>query len=313
MTRPTISVVMPAFNRERYIGAAIESVLAQTFTDFELIVVDDRSTDGTVAVAAAVAARDPRVRVVVNDRNLGQFANRNRAAALATGTYLKYHDSDDIMYPHCLETMLNALQQYPEAGFALSASRYWDGGPCPMLSTPRLSYAREFLGFGMFMCGPACALFRTDTFRSLGGFEEAGVSSDHLFWLRACARVPVVLVSADLFWYRLHEGQELSSVRAERDALRVSPRVWSMLNGPECPLDADEREMAKRNHAYVTARSAWRDVRRGRLSLAAARVWSAGLTAGDWARYLRPPRRRAGAGTPVGAGEQSVTQPAVHA
>jgi glycosyltransferase involved in cell wall biosynthesis len=303
---PTVSVLMTAFNRERYIGAAIESVLAQTFADLELVVVDDRSTDNTFAVARGYEGRDRRVRVVVNERNLGDYPNRNRAAALARGQFLKYHDSDDLMYPQCVETMLIALEQYPEAGFALSASRSWSGGPCPMLSTPRLSYAREFLGYGMFMGGPACGLFRTGVFRELGGFENAGVCSDYLFWLRACARMPVVLVSADLFWYRIHAGQELSSSRAERDALRLSPRIWAALNASECPLVAGEREVAKQNHAYVTAREAWRALRRGRFRLAAARLHRSGLTLREWVRYLRAPQRSANAGALLDAAGEHV-------
>jgi glycosyltransferase involved in cell wall biosynthesis len=308
---PVVSVLMTAFNRERYIAAAIESVLAQSFTDFELVIVDDRSTDGTLRVARSYEALDSRVRVVVNERNLGDYPNRNRAAALARGRYLKYHDSDDIMYSHCLVTMVSALDAYPEAGFALSGSGYWHGGPCPALSTPRLSYRREFLGYGMFMCGPACALFRAEVFRELGGFENVGVASDHVFWLRACARVPVVLVSGDLFWYRVHGDQELQSGRAERDALRVSPRVWAALHATDCPLDQAERVIARRNHAYVTARDTWRAFRRGRWGLAAARVGGSGLSAMDWARYLRVPVRRADAGTPTDV-EREYPRPGVH-
>lgn len=296
---PTVSVLMTAFNRERYIGAAIESVLAQTFDDFELVIVDDRSTDRTVDVARAYAARDPRIRVAINERNLGDYANRNHAASLARGTFLKYHDSDDIMYPHCLAVMLDGLATHPSAGFALTASRHWPGAPCPMLLLPRQSYQREFLGAGQFMVGPACALFRTEIFRALGGFRDVGLFSDHVFWLRACARVPVVLVSGDLFWYRIHADQQLYTGRPERDTLCVSPAVWAALNAPECPLDAGEREIAKANHAYVTAREAWRDARRGRWRFAIRRLRTAGLSGFEWLRYLRPPRRTVAAGTPV--------------
>jgi hypothetical protein len=122
-----------------------------------------------------------------------------------------------------------------------------------------------------------------------------------LFWLRACAQVSVALVSGDLFWYRVHGDQELRSSRAEQDGLRVSPRIWAALHATECPLDDSEREVAKRNHAYVTARQAWRAVRAGRFRLAIARLTTSGLTAGDWARYLRPPLRRADAGAPITA------------
>jgi hypothetical protein len=158
----------------------------------------------------------------------------------------------------------------------------------------------------MFMCGPACAMFRTEVFHALGGFENTGVSSDYAFWLRACARVSVVLVSGDLFWYRVHEQQELRSDRAERDALRMPARIWAALHAADCPLDEAERAIARRNHAYTTAREAWRALRRGRWSLAAERVRMSGLTAAEWARYLRRPLRRADAGTPADATAQVV-------
>ena len=137
---PAVSVLMTAFNRELYVGPAIESVLAQTLGDFELVVVDDGSGDRTVDIARSYEA-DPRVRVIVNERNLGDYPNRNRAAALARGRFIKYHDSDDVMYAHCLETMVGALDTMPEAGFGLSVDSASSGGhdspdgPCPPLLT----------------------------------------------------------------------------------------------------------------------------------------------------------------------------------
>src|SRR6185369_13268101 len=78
MAEPAVSVLMTAYNREKYVAAAIESVLAQRFTDFELIVVDDRSSDRTLEIAKEYEARDSRVRVFANERNLGDYPNRNR-------------------------------------------------------------------------------------------------------------------------------------------------------------------------------------------------------------------------------------------
>ena len=125
MMAPIVSVLMTAYNRERYIAAAIDSVLGQTFEDFELIVSDDASSDRTVAIADAYARRDPRIRVTVNPRNLGDYPNRRQAASLARGEFLNYHDSDDIMYPHCLAVMIDAIKSAPTAAFALSASCAW--------------------------------------------------------------------------------------------------------------------------------------------------------------------------------------------
>ena len=83
MASPAISVLMTTYNSERYVAESIESVLNQTFSDFELIINDDQSRDGTLAIAQRYARLDPRIRVSVNDRNYGDYANRRLTAALA--------------------------------------------------------------------------------------------------------------------------------------------------------------------------------------------------------------------------------------
>jgi glycosyltransferase involved in cell wall biosynthesis len=299
---PAVSVLMTAYNREPYIAAAIESVLAQEFADFELVVVDDASGDRTVEIARQYAARDARVRVIVNERNVGDYPNRNHALTFARGRFVKYHDSDDVMYPHCLRLMVGLLDAEPRAAFGLSMSRAWPGGPVPMLLSPRQSYLREFLGFGMFMGGPACALFRTDLLRGMGGFPEQGAPSDHFFWLDACARHHVLLLPADLFWYRTHGGQELQSARAARDYARVPGRVWETLSRADCPLQGDELQRARRNQAWTVARLTWRDLRAGRFGLAVFRLRASRMRVSDWLRYLRRPVRHASAGVPLAEG-----------
>jgi glycosyltransferase involved in cell wall biosynthesis len=308
MSAPIVSVLMTAYNREPYIASSIESVLAQTFDDLELVVVDDGSTDGTVEIARRFARRDPRVRVEVNARNLGDYANRNHAAALARGTLLKYHDSDDLLYPHCLAAMAPPMLAHPGAAFGLSPARHWPGGPCPMLLTPRMAYQREFLGSGMFNAGPAGAMFRTAAFRSLGGFEDRGAPSDYIFWLRACARVPVLLLPADLFWYRIHSGQEMTSAKAAMQYAESIRDTWAALASAECPLTDEERQQARRNVVASQAKRLWRDVRAGQFAIARARL-AAGPTAAEWMRYLRKPRRDTYAGTPP-VGEPSSRVPA---
>jgi len=301
-TTPTISVLMTSYNREVFIGEAIESVLAQTFGDFELIVSDDGSQDGTVAIAKEYARRDARIRVSVNAQNLGDYANRRRAATLARGQFLKYHDSDDVMYAHCLAVMLEPLRNEPSAAFALSASHAWPGGPCPMLLTPRLAYEREYLGGGLFQLGPAAALFRTDAFRALGGFPDVAHAADYLFWLRACASVNVLLVPGDLFYYRVHPGQEAAKPANDLAFAQAAGVAWRMLNSSECPLTGDTLALAKRNFAFVQARGMYRFVRRGKVTSALDIFRHAGLTWSEWGRYLRPPRRGRGAGTPRSGG-----------
>lgn len=297
MTAPLVSVLMTAYNRERYLAASIESVLAQTFDDFELLIADDCSTDATADIARSYERRDPRVRLVVNDRNLGDYGNRNRAAGLARGTLLKYHDSDDLMYRHCLAAMAPPMAAYPEAALGLSSGRHWPGGPCPMLLTPRMAYQREFLGSTMFHPGPGGAIVRAETFRALGGFPDAGPVSDYLFWLRACARAPALLLAADTFWYRRHAAQQLQRPDAALRYAHAIGDTWAALADPQCPLTADEREQARRNVMWTHLKAIRRDVRARRFALARARL-AAGPSAGEWLRYLRRPHRETFAGTP---------------
>ena len=311
MTTPRVSVLMTAYNRASFIASAIESVLAQTFADFELVVVDDCSTDGTPEVARRFEQRDPRVRVHVNEQNLGDYGNRNRAATLARAPLFKYHDSDDLMYPHCLDVMVSMMSSEPRASFGLSKGSTWPGGACPMLLTPRMAYQREFLGGGLFMCGPGGAIFRTDAFRRLGGFVDAGAPSDQLFWIRACRTESVLLLPADLFWYRLHPSQEMQSEAGRRQYARAASWMWEALDAPDCPLTDAERQQAKQNRAYHLAKRALQDVRRGHWQSAVDRVRYSGLSLSDWVAYLRPPRRDQLAGTPYAPDGDFVTPAAM--
>src|SRR5580692_3062565 len=144
MAHPLISVLMTSYNREKYIAESIKSVLASTYGDFELIIVDDCSTDRTVDIARSFANQDERVKVFVNDRNLGRFANRNLAAEYAKGTYLKYLDSDDLIYPSGLQTLADMMEGFPEAGYGLCSLEQDDDRIFPFILSPREAYERHF-------------------------------------------------------------------------------------------------------------------------------------------------------------------------
>jgi hypothetical protein len=238
------------------------------------------------------------VRLICNERNLGDYPNRNHASTFARGEFLKYHDSDDVMYPHCLEIMLKALQAHPSAAFALSRSGAWPGGACPMFLTPRMCYQREFLGSGLFSLGPAAALFRTRAFVELGRFPLAGSHSDALFWITACARESIVLAQGDLFYYRVHAGQELQTSKGEFGLAEFEATMFRALDAPDCPLDPDEREQARRNRTIGFLKRTIRELRRGRLRLAVHRLRHSTLSPGEWLRYTRPSRLDMSAGTP---------------
>lgn len=97
---------MPAHNAEKYISDAISSVIAQSVTDWELLVIDDRSTDGTAAIARGFSNADSRIRVYSNDENIGVAATRNRGISLARGEWIAFLDSDDLWRPQKLARQL---------------------------------------------------------------------------------------------------------------------------------------------------------------------------------------------------------------
>src|ERR1035437_799289 len=114
--KPAISVLMPAYNAEKYIGEAIESILNQTFKDFELIIVNDASTDSTLSIIQKFAKKDKRVKVYENKKNLYIAANRNRLIKLANGKYVAWQDADDISMLKRLEHQYKFLEKYKEVG-----------------------------------------------------------------------------------------------------------------------------------------------------------------------------------------------------
>ena len=117
---PKISVIVPAFNAAEHIATAMEALIAQTWTNFEVLVVDDLSTDATADVVAAFAARDPRIRLIRAEANRGSYVARNIALRQATGTFVTTHDSDDWSHPQKLEIQARHLIKHPQVAANMS-------------------------------------------------------------------------------------------------------------------------------------------------------------------------------------------------
>jgi glycosyltransferase involved in cell wall biosynthesis len=252
MTDPLISVLMTSYNRGEYVAEAIGSVLASYYPHFELIIVDDGSKDDTVRIAGDWAAKDSRIKVYVNEKNLGDYPNRNRAASYATGKYIKYLDSDDIMYPHCLQVMVNGMELYPDAGLGLCSvpdkKKIY-----PVRLAPRNIYLEHFGGFGHFDRAPGSAIILRSAFESVGRFTGERMIGDYQLWLKMSMTYPLVKLPRDLVWDRQHSGQESKSDYA-RDYDRLKRNALTdALQHADCPLDKTEREaiLASLNHSRL--------------------------------------------------------------
>ncbi len=210
MSNPLVSVLMTAYNREKLIGPAIESVLASTYSDLELIVVDDRSSDSTVAIANDYAGRDRRIKVFINEKNLGDYPNRNRAASHAKGKYLKYLDSDDMIYKYGLHALVYFMEQDEEAGMGISYKRNIVHQPFPMILKPSESLRYHFFTEGFLDCGPTGTIIKRECFEAVGGFSGKRMIGDLEFALKLASRYKVMILPPSLSFWRDHGDQEIA-------------------------------------------------------------------------------------------------------
>jgi glycosyltransferase involved in cell wall biosynthesis len=123
---PLITVGLPVYNGAPTIGATIESVLAQTVTDFELIISDNASTDSTAAICEEYASRDKRIRLIRNPKNIGGADNYNQLVGMATGRYFNWIPADDVILPRFLDACIAALEANPKAALAYTRAAMID-------------------------------------------------------------------------------------------------------------------------------------------------------------------------------------------
>src|SRR5688572_7405599 len=124
--KPKVSVVVPAYNAEAVLGEALESIFAQSYTDYEVIVIDDCSTDRTYAIAKDLSKRDKRVKAYRNDRNIGVGATRSRGVLLAKGDYICWQDADDISVKNRIEKQVSYLNRYSQVGVVGGFIEFFD-------------------------------------------------------------------------------------------------------------------------------------------------------------------------------------------
>jgi glycosyltransferase involved in cell wall biosynthesis len=193
---PTVSVVLPTYNRAHLLPKAVESVLAQSYSDFELIIVDDGSKDSTKSVVEAI--KDPRVRYIQHDTNRGLAAGRNTGARAAVGKFIANQDSDDMWLPGKLGHEVQALEQAPrEVGVVYSRLEkvFPDGriAVLPLLPAPMPSgniYKTMLEGNFITM---QVSLMRKECFEAVGGFDEQVIAlQDWDFWIRVTEKYQFV-------------------------------------------------------------------------------------------------------------------------
>lgn len=218
MTTPRVSLAMPVYNGENFIREAIESILAQDFTDFELIITDNASTDATEEICREYAAQDARVRYHRNEKNLGAAPNYNRGYELARGQYLKWCPHDDYISPNFLSACMAKFEERPDAALvfgytqsvdANSQNSPWPDGEMETVDDPNpatrfyrciTEAATNFPVFGLYRMD---VLARSTMHRSYYGSDRALTAEVALLG-------PCLLVREAIFYNREHPNRSIN-------------------------------------------------------------------------------------------------------
>ena len=209
LSKSAVSVLMPVYNGERFLAEAIESILGQTFTDFEFVIVDDGSTDASPAILADYASRDPRIRVITQ-ANAGIVAALNRGLAECRAPLVARMDADDISLPARLERQVDFLKSHPEilvvgcAAQLISEEKI----PGPVMRHP--SSPKEIdagLQTETMLAHPS-VLMRREPILKIGGYRELlRHSEDYDLWTRLAGNCQIANLPECLLHYRIHGGQ----------------------------------------------------------------------------------------------------------
>jgi glycosyltransferase involved in cell wall biosynthesis len=280
---PAVSVITPAYNVAPYIAQTIESVLSQTFSDLELIVVDDGSSDGTLDIASEYARRDARVQLL-RQPNRGISAARNRALSVASGSHVAILDGDDLWLPGYLECQTAILAEHPEID-VVTGNAWFLGGPLDGQPARPWPDRRDPPALGAMLADETAvfimSVIRRRVCEIVGGFDESmRTNEDYDFWIRAALAGCRFWRNDEPLGYYRRRGDSLSAGELQmlRGIIRVLQKARPIVSG-RAELAVLETQLAR----FETERLA-----------AEAR---ASIEAGDFraaSEYLRALHRRRG-------------------
>jgi glycosyltransferase involved in cell wall biosynthesis len=253
---PAVSIIMPAYNVESYIGDAIGSALAQTFTDFELIVVDDGSTDGTAQSVRALAHWDRRIKLV-QQPNRGLAGARNSALRASRGDFFALLDSDDLWEPTFLAEQLAILHARPDVDIVTGNGWYLGGAKHGQIARPESRPTPDLASiigdeWSVFIM----SVFRRQVYTVIGSFDESMRSNeDYDFWLRAAvAGFTFARNNTPLGHYRVRtDSLSASDVRMLRGILHVYTKLRPVIADRPHEMAILQQQIARFESELLTA------------------------------------------------------------
>ncbi|MBW4467662.1 MAG: glycosyltransferase [Pegethrix bostrychoides GSE-TBD4-15B] len=231
VTQPQVSVLMTVYNSARYLAEAVESILNQSFGDFEFLILDDGSQDRSAAILQAYAAQDSRIHLTLRE-NRGITKSLNELIAQARGELVARMDADDIALPERFARQVAFLQAHPKVVCVGGALDWIDArsqliGHCPMPQTD--AELQRHMLTGVSLLHHPTAMLRRDALLQVGGYDETMLTSSDLdLWLRLGEVGQLANLSDTVLQYRLHSDSitQAKQSRQAADALAACQRAW---------------------------------------------------------------------------------------
>lgn len=211
---PLVSIVLPVYNGEKFLNTSIESCLEQTYKNWELLIVDDGSSDHSEEIARKFTERDTRIRYHRNPRNLKLPRTLNRGFSLAKGDYLTWTSDDNYYRPEAIRKMVSTLKD-TGAGFAFASCSIIDeSGETLSVNRAPKDYRHAIWDYDFV---GACFMYTREVYQTIGEYDpEMFLCEDYDYWLRIFARFDVEYIDEDLYAYRQHGGALSQTHRYEQ-------------------------------------------------------------------------------------------------
>lgn len=245
---PRVSIVLPTYNGAKHLAESLDSVIGQSLTDWELIVVDDGSTDSTPTIIEAYCQRDPRIRSVRNNPNRRLPGSLNVGFRLTQGRYLSWTSDDNRYRPAALERMATCLDAHPDVGMVF-ADEWW-------FRDDEQGEVHHTRGMETFCEGNhigACFMYRREVAEAVGDYaEETFLAEDYDYWVRIGLKFKLYHLEEVLYDYRVHDRSLSSSMTeaARQAALAVRDRHLDAMS--EHPITRANALLAKMRRALET-------------------------------------------------------------
>lgn len=209
---PLISIVLPVYNGEKFLDEAIQSCLDQTYHNFELLIVDDASTDSSLEIARTFQKKDKRIRIITNTENLKLPGSLNIGHRKAAGIYITWTSDDNILKPEFLKVLIDEITSSNSDLVFSDFDIIWENGELKRIH--KAGPIQELI-FGDTV--GASFLYRKEVFKKLEGYnEDLFLVEDYDFFLRASLNYKIKYISRSLYQYRLHEKSLSSKIQGEK-------------------------------------------------------------------------------------------------